>query len=223
MSPGPVRVYLLGDELADLQSREFWLENQPGISVVGKSTVWGCARTEIPALSPHVLLSEITLAGQSLFDILENDPDCLAGIRVAFLSKSWSLLAVQRALRTRGLGFISTRDPIESLPEGIRRIGRGLPFFSESLANRIVIRQGVPKAADDDGAKPPGMTAKQLQVLQHIATGRSTREIAELMGLSPKAVESRKYRIMKQLDIHDRVQLALHAIREGLVSLDDLV
>lgn len=219
----PVLVYLLGDELADLQSREFWLENQPGISVVGKSTSWECARRELPALSPDVLLTEITLGGRSLFDILEHEPDCLAGIQVAFLSKTWSTLAVQRALRTHGLGFISTRDPIESLPEAIQRIGRGSPFFSESLAKRIVIHEGVPKAARPPGPKPPTMTVKQLQVLKHIATGRSTREIGELMGLSTKAVESRKYRIMKHLDIHDRVQLALHAIREGLVSLDDLV
>jgi DNA-binding NarL/FixJ family response regulator len=223
MRSGPVLVYLLGDELADLQSREYWLKNQAGISVVGKSTSWERARREIRGLAPHVLLSEITLAGRSLFDILEEDPDCLGAVRVAFLSKFWSVLAVQRALQTRGLGFISTRDPIDCLPDGIRRIGHGSPFCSDSLAKQIVIRHGVPEAVEEPGSKPPTMTGKQLQVLQHIATGRSTREIANLMGLSPKAVESRKYRIMKQLDIHDRVQLALHAIREGLVSLDDLV
>jgi DNA-binding NarL/FixJ family response regulator len=221
MLPGPVLVYLLGDELADLQSREFYLENQSGISVVGKSTSWECARRDLPRLSPHVLVSEVTLAGQSLFDILEARPTCLTGIGVAFLSKSWSTLAIQRALHTRGLGFISTRDPITSLAQAVRQIGGGAPFFSDSLSNRLVIRKGVPKAA---GAPAPlEMTSKQLQVLQHIATGRSTREIAEVMGLTEKAVESRKYRIMKQLNIHDRVQLALHAIREGLVSLDDLV
>jgi DNA-binding NarL/FixJ family response regulator len=221
MHPRPVLVYLLGDELADLQSREFYLENQSGISVVGKSTSWERARRDLPRLSPRVLLSEVSLSGQSLFDILDTQPTCLTGISVAFLSKSWSPLAIQRALRTRGLGFVSTRDPLASLAEAVRQVGGGAPFFSESLSNRLVIRKGLPKAA---GAPvTPEMTAKQLQVLQHIATGRSTREIAALMGLTEKAIESRKYRIMKQLNIHDRVQLALHAIREGLVSLDDLV
>ena len=60
------------------------------------------------------------------------------------------------------------------------------------------------------------LTNRQLEVLRHLARGESVKEVAKSMVLSERAIESHKYRIMQKLGIHDRVELARYAIREGL-------
>ena len=62
------------------------------------------------------------------------------------------------------------------------------------------------------------LTARQVEVLRHLAQGQSVKEVAKLMHLSQKSVDSHKYRIMHKLAIHDRVELARYAIREGLTQ-----
>lgn len=60
------------------------------------------------------------------------------------------------------------------------------------------------------------LTARQLEVLRHLAKGRTVKEIARILEVSPKSVDCHKYRLMNKLDIHDRVELARYAFREGL-------
>lgn len=62
------------------------------------------------------------------------------------------------------------------------------------------------------------LTNRQLEVLRHLAVGQSVKEVARQMHLSEKSIDSHKYRIMNKLGIHDRVELARFAIREGLVE-----
>ena len=69
----------------------------------------------------------------------------------------------------------------------------------------------------DSGNRLLSLTSRQLEVLRHLAIGRSVKEIAWKMHLKPKTIDSHKYNMMRRLDIHDRVSLARFAIREGLI------
>jgi DNA-binding NarL/FixJ family response regulator len=72
----------------------------------------------------------------------------------------------------------------------------------------------------DEGAKLRGetLTEREIEVLRYLARGLSKKEVASMMHLSPKTIESHSTRLMDKLDIHDRVELARYAIREGLAE-----
>jgi DNA-binding NarL/FixJ family response regulator len=100
--------------------------------------------------------------------------------------------------------------------EAVRLVASRRTFVSAALAERSVPDQSRPD--DNRYAALAQFTPRQLQLLCQLATGASVKEVARSLHLSPKSVDSHKYRIMQRLGIHDRVELARFAIREGLIE-----
>jgi DNA-binding NarL/FixJ family response regulator len=113
---------------------------------------------------------------------------------------------------------LSKCDPLDELLAALRALARGERTFSPGVRLRL-------DQAGQDGphivkqrSRLTELSPRQMQVLQYLAEGRRVKEVAQAMHLSEKAVESHKYRIMNQLNIHDRVELSLYAVREGLIT-----
>ncbi|MFG0316057.1 MAG: response regulator transcription factor, partial [Planctomycetota bacterium JB042] len=101
--------------------------------------------------------------------------------------------------------------------EAIRRVAAGRVFFSDEVAGRIIAGpDGVGLGATK--TRTGSLTARELEVLRYLAQGLSKKKIAEMLGRSLKTIEGHVQNLMAKLDIHDRVELARYAIREGLVE-----
>ena len=110
---------------------------------------------------------------------------------------------------------------IDLLIRSIKRFAAGENCFSQEVQD--CLKGDEPQAkryATDLQQKCGSLSKRQLEVLSYLAEGHSTKEVAKLMHLSPKSVDSHKYRIMRRLGIHDRVKLARYAISAGLAPLD---
>jgi DNA-binding NarL/FixJ family response regulator len=103
-------------------------------------------------------------------------------------------------------------ERFSDLMEHLRRIARGTRRFSP----RAQLRLKRAPLRSRSAACLASLTHQQLEVLRHLARGDSVKDVAQKVDLSPRSVEGLKYRIMQQLDLHDRVALARFAIREGL-------
>ncbi len=113
---------------------------------------------------------------------------------------------------------LSKCDPLDELLAALGALTRGERAFSPGIRLRL-------DQAGRDGphivkqrSRLTELSPRQMQVLQYLAEGKRVKEVAQAMHLSEKAVESHKYRIMNQLNIHDRVELSLYAVREGLIT-----
>lgn len=140
--------------------------------------------------------------------------ECKLGVFADRLSDS----QVEVALAARTTGLFSRQDSLKDLMSGLQGIARGEVRISMNLQHRIVRDSQTGKLVVERRRNIASLSLRQMELLVQLAIGRRVKDIATALEISEKAVESQKYRIMNQLGIHDRVELCLWAIREGLID-----
>ncbi|MHC4342715.1 MAG: response regulator, partial [Planctomycetota bacterium] len=165
---------------------------------------------------PDVILMDIEMPGMVSFDaareILTAQPD----VRIIFLSAYLHDRYIEDALKVGALGYLTKADPPERVVEAIHEVAANRAFFSEGVRDRIVFEANRPKLVGKGYSRASTLTPRELEVLRYVARGLSKKEIAGLLHVTVKTVEKHSDNLMRKLDIHDRVELARFAIREGL-------
>jgi DNA-binding NarL/FixJ family response regulator len=213
----PIRVVIVDDHEMVLQSLCSCLEQHPSIQVVGTARTSDEVEQLVREANPHVVLMDLQLPGRGAFDAVADLREQNPSVKVLFLTGFLADVFVAQALRLQVEGYLMKGVSIGSLVNAIERVAAGETVYGQEVENRItfdpVSRRIVAKYECDLAT----LTGRQLEVLRHLARGESVKEIAREMQLSQKSVDSHKYRIMNKLGIHDRVELARFAIREGLM------
>ena len=135
--------------------------------------------------------------------------------RVIFLSAFKHDRYIEQALEVKAHGYLTKRESPEKVVAAIREVAAGGAYFCEEVQSRIIV--------DETGANLPRsrvskLTPREMEVLQYIARGYGKREIGHIMNLATKTVENHTTSLMSKLAIHDRVDLARFAFREGLAE-----
>jgi DNA-binding NarL/FixJ family response regulator len=140
------------------------------------------------------------------------------GVRVIMLSMHAGEEYVMQALRAGASGYLLKDAATSELELAVRAVARGETYLTPTISKRVI---------DDylmrtTGAQGPvdQLTKRQREILQLIAKGYTSKEMAQMLNLSPKTIETHRTQLMKQLDIHDVAGLVRYAIRVGLVTLD---
>lgn len=167
------------------------------------------------ALRPDVIVADISMPVQNGIDALaelkEHDPD----VRVVFLTMHRNVAYARRALELGAAGFVLKHSASAELVMAVRAALQGRTFVTPDLAADL-IRAAGPGAQRT--ADPAALTPRQRDVLQLLAGGKSVKEIAAVLGLSPRTVEDHKYRMMETLGLENNVELVRFALEHGLVS-----
>jgi two-component system response regulator NreC len=166
---------------------------------------------------PDVVLMDLSMPELNGADaaraILERDPKC----RVIVLSMYSDREYVRRALTAGAAGYVVKRSAAKEVVEAIRAVFGGGRYLSPRVAD-VVIED----YADDKAADPLSrLSAREREVLQLLAEGRTGAEIAQRLSLSQKTVETYRARLVEKLGIRDVAGLVRFAIQRGLVSLDE--
>lgn len=219
LSDEVVRLVLVDREALLRETLTERLEAEPQFRVLS-------AGDDVPRAIQICLESDVDVAVLSVDSSNRDVFDAAAEIRsrhkrtrFLFLSGSVSDITIEQALRAGAQGFLLKNEPYSNLKESILRVHRGDFCFSRSIENRIQYNRERHSYTMRSEGTLSSLTNRQLEVLKHLALGQSVKEVARRMHLSEKSVDSHKYRIMNKLGIHDRVELALFAVREGLVTL----
>jgi DNA-binding NarL/FixJ family response regulator len=126
---------------------------------------------------------------------------------------------VAQALRAGVKGYVLKDAAAEELPLLLRAVMRGETYLSSAISRHVVEgflgRDGTPVPG---APAPDNLTPRQREILQLVAEGKSTKDVARLLDLSVKTVEAHRSQIMERLEIHDLAGLVRYAIRTGLVS-----
>jgi len=186
----------------------------PDVSVVGEASHGREAVEMAVRLKPDIVLMDINMPELNGLNAAERIARALPRTRVIMLSMLGNEAYIEEALRLGASGYLlKDADAIE-LALAIRAVADGQTYLSPAVAKHaaVLAKRGL--------APSPPLTARQREVLQLIAEGRTTKEIAQKLDLSARTVETHRMQIMERLKIRDLAGLVRYAIREGIIAAD---
>jgi DNA-binding NarL/FixJ family response regulator len=217
---GEIRVAIADDQRLFASSLARLVGSQPGMDVVGEANtgeevVELCLREE-----PDVVLMDLSMPGMGGVAATRKIRSLLPETHVLILTVHTDETHIFQGLKAGARGYVLKDCAPGDLAEAIRTVHAGETVMAEYVARRTSSTfEDVRKGA---GAAIPRLTERELGVVKALAQGKSNKEIAQDMGISDRTVRNHASKIYKKLRIFDRTQALIYALREGLVSLDDL-
>ncbi|MHC8406463.1 response regulator [Pseudomonas sp. TMB3-21] len=194
----------------------------PGYAVVGEANDGSQLLEMVERLSPDIVLLDISMKETGGLEALQRLRRVRPQSKVLILSMHTDPALIMQALESGAHGYLlkdTTATELEHALEALRNNERYLsPAIAHTVINQALSRSPANQQEPADGHN---LTARQLEILRLIVRGKSTREIANGLGLSIKTVETHRSQIMKRLQIYDVAGLVLFAVREQIISLDD--
>lgn len=213
-----VRLLLADDHLLIRASLKSLLSDLPGMEVVAEASDGREAIELIPKHRPDIVLMDIAMSGLNGLEATRRITKEHPNVRVIVLSMHASENYVLEALRAGASGYLLKESAPRELELAIRSVARREVFLSPAIS-RFVIDNFL--GQEDTSKNSLGsLTPRQREILQLIAEGSSSKQIAQLLKASVKTIESHRASLMQRLDIHEVAGLVRYAIRNGLVSSD---
>ncbi len=214
----PISILLADDHVLVCDALKTRIEQEPDMQVVAVAYNADQAAGEAMHLKPDIVLMDINMPGLVSFEAVKiirlHSPET----KIVFLSALSHDRCIEEALSSGAAGYLTKTDSPQSVIQGIRTVAAGGVCFSPEIQSRLAAD---PKGAAAGAKGPTRMSTlshRETEVLQYLARGMAKKEIAQTMHISVKTVERHADRLMAKLDIHDRVELARFAIREGLAE-----
>lgn len=211
-----IRVVLADDHALVRAGIRALLEKLAGVEVVGEADNGRQALELIKKSAPNLILLDISMTELGGLEALPRIVRDFPAVKVLILSGHANEEYVLRALRCGAAGYMLKEAAAEELELAIKAVAQGKTYLSPSVS-RTVVESYLQRAAGEEGPIEQ-LTARQREVLQLIAEGKNTKEIAGILDISVKTVEAHRLQLMARLDIHDVPGLVRYAIRSGLVS-----
>jgi DNA-binding NarL/FixJ family response regulator len=186
--------------------------NLPGIDVVAEAANGRDALDQVDELRPHVVLMDIAMPELNGLDATAQIQGRYPEVHVVLLSMHADEEYVARALAVGAEGYVLKNADAAELEQAIRTVARGGSYLSPEVARQVASGR---VQAGKAGAE---LTRRQREILQLIAEGSGTRQMAAKLGVSVKTVETHRAKLMERLDIYDVAGLVRYAIRQGLVG-----
>jgi DNA-binding NarL/FixJ family response regulator len=196
------------------------LQSLPDVEIVAEAGNGQDALAALGRTKPDLALIDISMPGLNGLELAARATREVPETRVVILSVHGDASHVAQALRAGAKGYLVKDAAVDELPILIRSVMRGETYLSPSISRHVVEGfLGRSSALPPESTDAPALlTPRQREILQLVAEGRSTKEIASLLELSVKTVETHRAQIMERLDIHDLAGLVRYAVRAGLVS-----
>jgi DNA-binding NarL/FixJ family response regulator len=214
----PIRVLLADDHKLVLAGFRSMLGKLSNVEIIAETGDGREALDLIRQHAPDVALLDITMPSLTGLEVATRVADEMPNVRVIILSMHTSEDYIARAIRAGVSGYLlKTADPIElelALRAAMNREMYLSPTVSKQLVEDYARRIGADNAAGDQ------LTARQREILQSIAEGKSTKDIAVALNLSVKTVETHRKDLMDRLGIHDVAGLVRYAIRAGIIQAE---
>jgi two-component system, NarL family, response regulator NreC len=214
-----LRVLLADDHEVVRQALRALLERH-GFEIVAEASDGRAAIAAAGELRPDVAVLDVAMPILNGVDAAHEIARVAPATRVILLSALDDPYFVPEALRAGVRGFVLKAQGIDDLVHAIQEVSQGRLYVSAGVSQAVVdavVTAGVAGAARSDGGGPR-LSRRERQVVQLVAEGKSTKQIAEVLDISAKTAEFHRGRVMDKLNIHDTAGLVRYAIREGLIA-----
>jgi DNA-binding NarL/FixJ family response regulator len=219
MSTGKQITVLVADDHALIRSALVAvLGATEDIRVVGECANAADAVEMAHKLSPSVVILDVEMPGIDAFHAASHIRQLRPNTAIMFLTASDHDRFIEQAIKVGALGYVVKNDDPDSIPLAIRAIARGEQYFSPSAAERVRGSAADMRKGKVVGTRGNELSEREVEVLRYVGKGFAKKQIAEMLGISVKTVDKHVTSVMEKLDIHDRVELALYAVREGFIN-----
>ena len=188
------------------------LNLQPDMEVVGEAAEGLEAVEKVKRLEPDVVLMDITLPGLEGLEVAKKLKKTHPDVKVLILTMHEDRRFLYSALKAGASGYVVKRAADTELIDAIRAAYRGDVFLHPSMA-KIVAEDYVEQAGTEKG-----LSDREREVLRLIAEGRTYKEMAKVLGVSVKTIETYRERIKEKLGLHTRAEMVRYALEKGLVG-----
>lgn len=209
MPKNKISVLLVDDHTLVRRGFRRMLEDESDIQVAGEASSGAEAVELARKLKPQVILMDCALQGESGINVTRTIMGSLPETAVLMLSMHSEETLVRQSFEAGARGYILKNASDLDLAAAIRRV----------LDGDIVLDEQLKRAENLKGERTAGLTARELEVLQLIAMGKSNKEIASELDVSVNTVAVHRANIMNALGLHKTAELVVYAIRNGLVNL----
>ncbi len=217
-----IRVLLADDHTLVRAGLRMLLQQMSGVQIVGEAGDGREALQLSKTSQPDIILMDLSMPRLNGLEATARVTRACPQVRVIILSMYDTPDYVVQALRVGAAGYLLKDAATAELELAIRAVARGETYLSAAVSKPVItdyVRRLSGKGRRGGGETSPAkpLTSRQREILQLIAEGRTTKEIATLLQLSPNTVETHRRRLMARLGVHDIAGLVRAAIRLGVI------
>ena len=227
------RILLIDDHKIMRQGLRALLQTEPDMEVVGEAEDGRRGLEMARELKPDVVLMDISMPGLNGIDATRRMLEINPATKVLALTAHSDGNMVRETLKAGAMGYVVKDSAVEELLQAVHTANGGRVYLSPRIAG-LVVERFVDENGNGDGAAGGGaggrggaaagvfsrLTAREREVLQLMAEGKATKEVARALSVSVKTAETHRRAIMQKLDLHSVAELTKYAVREGLTSID---
>lgn len=213
MNAQTINVMLVDDHAVVRMGFRLLLQGTPDIKVTGEASSGEEAVRMFSELRPDVVVMDISMPGigglEAIGRILAREPT----VRILVLSGHEDVMHARRVLKAGAIGYLTKRSAAEELIHAIRQVEQRKTYLEPGIAQQLAVQQlsGQKDVVDM-------LSEKEFKVFLALAKGQSVQDIAEVMSLSPRTVGTHLYNIKQKLGASNSAELALIAMRAGLLQ-----
>ena len=219
MMDRPIRV-LVADDHALVREGIRKVIDEPGhMEVVGEASNADEVESMVAELTPDVLVLDVTMPGRSGLELTRHLTTAHPDLRILILTMHDKQEYVLDAVRAGAHGYVLKDGEPDEVQRGIEVVHRGEAFYTPWAAAQIsAALRGESDPGEED--RIDRLSERELEILREVSRGRTSKEIGEELGISPRTVESHRLRVMDKLEIRTIAGLTRFAIKKGLVEAD---
>jgi len=212
------KILIVDDHALLREGLQSLLSAQPGMRVVGTAEDAQSGISKIDSLSPDVVLTDLAMPETGGVDAIHLIRGAYPQVKLIALTFHREDGYIHAALQAGADGYVLKDDSRDELVIAIGSVLDGKKYLSPAICEQVIA--GYLSAAEKKRLEPSWrvLTRRERQVIKMIAEGLKTREIAEVLSLSPKTVEKHRTNMMNKLDLHSVSAVTLYAIQSGLIN-----
>lgn len=210
-----IRVVLADDHSVVRAGIRAMLEGIEGIEILGEASNGREALALVEQHQPHLLLTDIGMPEMNGLEVTARLTKEMLDVRVIILSMHATEEYVWQALRAGAAGYLLKDTNTDELGLAIREVSAGKSYLTSAVSQQVV--ENYMHRLGNESSALDILTPRQREILQLIAEGKSTKEIARVLSISAKTVETHRALLMDRLKIHDIPGLVRYAMRMGMV------
>lgn len=214
-----IRCLLVDDHTLVRQGIRQLLDREADIEVVEEASCAeeGVAKTR--ELRPDVVLMDVAMPGLSSFEAVRQIRKHSPGSKILFLTMYDDEEYVVECMEAGAAGYILKDAPLQQLITAVREVYRGKKYLSPQVLGKMIDAFRGQRLKANTRLQASRLTARERQILKLLAEGRSAKQIATLLELSVRTVESHRFNLMHKLNVHNRAQLVAYAVRKKIIKI----
>lgn len=214
-----IKVLLVDDHAIIREGLRSLLDKQPEMEVIADTDDGRKARDLVDELSPDIVIMDITMHGLNGIEATRQITAEFPDVKVIALSIHSKRRYVADMLSAGATGYILKECLFDELVAAIKAVAAGGRYLSPRITD-VVVSDYVKRLSASADSPFEALKAREREVLQLVAEGKSTKQIALELHVSTKTIEANRRQIMDKLNIHSIAELTKYAVREGLTTLE---